>query len=203
MRSALSIVALSGCLAAPADPPADPAVGADASVFQPGCASGSTLDLVYVDAMTILPSGSTTQVNGDGFAVFANPSEDTVLLADLAFDLVATAPGTQVSVTMDGGEGLLQLGPGEAKGVLGEEESAVVRGALTETWADTTRPELATVFQVIDSRELEWVAEGQGAIGLQVRAGDYLFSIEVTLVVDRESPEGTPLSAARATATCP
>jgi len=203
VRFALSIMALSGCLAAPTDPPADPAVGADASAFQPGCASGSTLDLVYVDAMTILPSGSTTQVNGDGFAVFANPSEDTVLLADLAVEVDDIVPGIQVSVTMDGGEGLLQLRPGEAKGALGEDESAVVRSVLTETWADTTRPTLNTVIQLIDSQELEWVDEGQGAVAMRVWAGDYLFSIEVTLAVDGESPVGTPLSAARATATCP
>ena len=204
MRSALCLIALSGCLAAPVDPPPDdPAVGADASAFQPGCASGSTLDLVYVDAMTILPPGSTTRVNGDGFAVFANPSEDTLLLSGFAAEVDGVVPGAQVVVTMDGGEGLLQLGPGEAKGVLGEEASAVVQSALTETWADTTRPELATLLQVIDSKELDGVAEGQGAVAVQVRAGDYLFAIEVKLVVDGERPVGTPLSAARATATCP
>ena len=204
MRSALCVIALSGCLAAPADPPADPAVGADASVFQPGCASGSTLDLVYVDAMAIPPvrSGSTTQFNGGGFAVLANPGEDTLLLTDLAAGVVGTVPGMEVTLTVEGGDGLLQLGPGEAKGALGEDEAGIVQSALTETWADTTRPALTSGFQVIGSKELEWT-EGQGAIAIEVRAGDYLFSIHLRLVVDGERPVGTPLSAARATATCP
>ena len=204
MRAVLpSLLLLSACLAVPADPTAekgtdgDASGGADAAVLP--CASGSTLDLVYVDQIAI-PLDGQTEVSLDGMAVLVNPGEDTVVLPLLTADAVGDETNVATSIDIHQASVILTLPPGEAKGAAAVTAMSLMRAAFDETWTDTELPAMSVGLWLLDGEAFE----GTGAIDvpLLVTAGDYMFPIVVTLVGDGSKELGTPLSAARVTAPC-
>jgi len=199
-----SFLLLSGCLAAPADPIPQPAgdasgLGApDAPALH--CPAGATLDLVYVDSFAIVP-GSVTNIAIDGMAVFANPSEDTVVVDEVSASAVGGDPDIVANVALTGADDGFEVAPGEAKGALSAGAAAVVRSVFDESWADTEDPTLAAGFSLDYADVFEEVLSVD--IPVQVVAGDYVFAIFVTLIPDGSKDFGAPISAARATANCP
>ena len=204
VRAALSLALLAGaCLAAPPAPDLskDPPLAADAGGRDGrsiGCVSGSRLDLVYVDRIAVPAEGWSVALSG--MAVFANPGDDTVLVADFSATTASPDPDLVANAALTGADAGLVLSPGAAKGALDPLAASVVRPALDERWVDTEEPSLAAAVTLNGA----W-SEDIGAISIpiQVVAGDYLFPIVVTLDPDDARESGAPVSAARATATCP
>jgi hypothetical protein len=211
VRAAVSIALLAGgclaggCLAAPpaADLSKDPPLTADASTSDAsavGCVSGSLLDLVFVDRIAVVPA-AWNQASLVGLAVFANPGEDTILVAGASATAVSPDPDVLVDAALLGAEEGFMLSPGEAKGALIPPAVPVVGAAFDESWVDTVEPALSAGFTV------NWAGtpEEIGAVGvpIQVLAGDYRFDIVVRLDPDGSKEVGAPISAARVTATCP
>jgi hypothetical protein len=203
MRAALAfVVLLPACLAVPADPNSQPAGGdagggADATVLP--CASGSTLDLVYVDQIAV-PLDGASSVALDGMAVFVNPGEDTLLLSGLSVTPIDDDTNVVTSVGINQDPAIVTLSPGEAKGAASPAAMPLMRATFDETWADTERPSLTLGFSLLDGEAFE--GDGSIDVPLQVHAGDYVFPIAVTLVGDGSKELGAPVSAVRVSAPC-
>jgi hypothetical protein len=204
MRAGVPLLLLSGCLAAPpSGEPSAPDAGtgaADAAdAAAASCVHGSTLDLVYVDRISY-PAPGSGQVILNGGAVFINSGIDTIVLPGFLATAGNLAPSILALASIGGAEGGLILLPGEAKGALSQGAAAVVRPAFAENWVDEGQPILSESFTIDDAApEAE---DSSFAIPLQVTAGDYTFDLVVTLAQDESKLIGTPLTAARATATC-
>lgn len=210
MRVGWSIVLLSGCLAVPADPVDAPdgdgrgdrerdggARAADGAALT--CADGTTLDLVFVDHLSVEHDNS-DPITLAGMAVFANPGEDTVLLAGMSANLVGGDPNLSTGISMNAGLDLNPLPPGEAKGVLSGDAQTVVLPALGESWTDDTRPGITLDLVVVDDAAFD--DTGELSLPFEVRSTGYRFSSAIRLVESDAVPAGTPLSAGRVTARC-
>ncbi len=200
----LAIGLCCGCLAAPPD---SSEVGDDADGGPPAadapalhCVTGSQLDLIHVSRISAQTWAGAVTLSG--MAVLVNPGEDTIVLADFAAAPVGVTPGVSTSASFAGAEGGLMLLPHEAKGLLSVESAALLVPTFTETWTDSQKPILGTSFAATaesfpDEPTLEI------PVSFKVIAGEYFFDVVVTLVDDESKDTGTPLAAARVSATCP
>ena len=198
------LVCLAGCLAAPPPQAADlgDPDGSDGGASPPDavvsrCVSGSSLDLVHVSRISLIPAFSPSLA---GFAVFVNPGIDTVVIPGFSVSVVGADPRVIASASLSGGEAGLSLSPGEAKGALSEAASSVVLAAFSENWVDAAQPGLAAGFDIV---EQEFEVEPPIAVSLLVTAGEFEFSPTISLELEASQPSGTPLAAARVTAFCP
>ncbi len=199
MRGALLLALVTGCLSVPADA-VDPGSGPDGGEVTVHCVPGSTLDLAYVSRISMGYAGSTI-LSLPGMAVLANPGEDTIVLPEVTAAAVGGDPGVLADASMVGGDGGLVLAPGEAKGALAELAVPLVRAQFAEAWSDTESPSLLESYTLSDLAPDQNLA-AEIEVPIQVQAGDYAFSIFVTLVADSSKVAGTPEAAARASATC-
>ena len=207
MRAGVLAIGLCcGCLAAPPDS-SGAGDGADADGGAPPadapalhCVSGSQLDLVHVNRVALESWGGTVTLSG--MAVLVNPGEDTILLAGFSAAPDGETPGVTSSASISGGEGGIMLSPHEAKGQLSVESATILLPTFVETWADSEKPTLGTGFVPI-AEEYPDEPSLEIPVNFEVTAGEYSFPIVVTLVPDEGYLSGTPLAAARVSATCP
>lgn len=204
MRAALLSCLLAGCLSVPADPLPEPAaadggtVSGDAVAVR--CVPGTTLDLAYVSRIAVTRTAA-ANLSLDGLAVFANPGFDTIAVPAVTARALGGDATVLATAAMSGGEAGMVLAPSEAKGALSEAAHALVQAEFAEAWSDMLTPSLAEFYSLSDAQPDEqlWT---ELEIPIEVQAGDYAFAISMTLVDDESSSLGSPLAAARVSASC-